>query len=490
MYPTKQSTALDVLFFAHDANGDAVTGKVDGDFTKRISKSGAAFAAMTVTVAERENGWYQVQLSTTHTNTLGVLSVTFTASGIKQVNLQWRVHTRIPDDLAFPATTGRSILVETDGMIHSDVKEWLAVAPNALASGRVDSTTGAMQANVVTAAAVANAAIDAATFAAGAIDAAAIANGAINAATFTAGAIDAGAIAPNAIGASELATDAVNEIRDAILADSTPFNGADVGIILTQTANVFRAVVNGTADSGSTTTLVDAVRTEADTDYWKGAWLVITSGTINGQMRKISAFNFTTDTITVDRAFTQAVGTNTYEIFPADFPNNLANLLIETDGMAHADVKEWLATTPNVLVSGRVDASVGAIAAGAIDAASIANGAIDAATFAAGAIDAAAIANGAIDAATFAAGAVDSAALATDAVNKIADGLLDRANAIETSLTLREAQRLIVSSAAGKLSGAATTTVLIRNAIGDSKNRITATVDASGNRTAVTTDVT
>lgn len=64
---------------------------------------------------------------------------------------------------------------------------------------------------------------------------------------------------------------------------------------------------------------------------------------------------------------------------------------------------------------------------GAVDATSVANGAIDAATFAAGAIDATAIANGAIDAATFAAGAIDAAALATDAVNEIVDAVLTEA---------------------------------------------------------------
>ncbi len=80
-------------------------------------------------------------------------------------------------------------------------------------------------------------------------------------------------------------------------------------------------------------------------------------------------------------------------------------------------------------------------------------------------------------------------ALATDAVNEIADGLLDRADSIETGLTLRQAQRLIAAASAGKLSGAATTTIIIRDAIADSKDRITATVDSDGNRSAITYDV-
>lgn len=73
--------------------------------------------------------------------------------------------------------------------------------------------------------------------------------------------------------------------------------------------------------------------------------------------------------------------------------------------------------------------------------------------------------------------------------NANADALLDRANGIETSFTLRQALRLVLAASAGKLSGAATTTVAIRD-VGDSKDRISATVDADGNRSAVTLDAT
>ena len=46
----------------------------------------------------------------------------------------------------------------------------------------------------------------------------------------------------------------------------------------------------------------------------------------------------------------------------------------------------------------------------------------------------------------------------------------------------------MLAALVGKLSGAATTTVTIRD-VNDTKNRIIATVDADGNRTAVTEDV-
>lgn len=71
-----------------------------------------------------------------------------------------------------------------------------------------------------------------------------------------------------------------------------------------------------------------------------------------------------------------------------------------------------------------------------------------------------------------------------------AAGLLDLAAGVETGLTVRQAMRLIAAAAAGKLSGAGTTTITIRNAVADDKDRITATVDADGNRSAITVDLT
>lgn len=65
------------------------------------------------------------------------------------------------------------------------------------------------------------------------------------------------------------------------------------------------------------------------------------------------------------------------------------------------------------------------------------------------------------------------------------DAILDRTNGVETGFTVRQAMRLMLSSLAGKLSGAGTTTVNIRD-VNDTVNRIVATVDANGNRSAVT----
>lgn len=66
--------------------------------------------------------------------------------------------------------------------------------------------------------------------------------------------------------------------------------------------------------------------------------------------------------------------------------------------------------------------------------------------------------------------------------------LLDEED-IETGMTLRQAMRLIAAATAGKVSGGGTTTITFKSAVADADNRIVATVDNDGNRTAITYDL-
>lgn len=97
--------------------------------------------------------------------------------------------------------------------------------------------------------------------------------------------------------------------------------------------------VSGTADSGTTTTMVDSARTEADTNYWKGSVIAFTSGNIAGQHRKITGFDPATDTITFYPALTQAVTTQTYTILPG-----AGSDVISLDGLTAtlAILVQWL----------------------------------------------------------------------------------------------------------------------------------------------------
>lgn len=274
-----------------------------------------------------------------------------------------------------------------------------AIDAAAIANGAIDAATfaagaidaAALAADCITAAKIANGAIDAATFAAGAIDAAAIANGAIDAATFAAGAIDAAAIANGAIDAATFAAGAID-------AAAIATGAIDADALAADAVTEIRSLVSGTSDSGTTTTMVDAARTEADTDYWKGKFILFTSGTISGQCRLITGFTPGTDTIAFAPATTQAVGTQTYEILAS----------------ARADVELWDGSAVNALIAGRVDANAQVV--GDKTGYSIGAGGIAAAAFAASAIDAAAIATDAIG----------SAELAATAATEIADAVLAR----------------------------------------------------------------
>jgi hypothetical protein len=174
---------------------------------------------------------------------------------------------------------------------------------------------------------------------------------------------------------------------------------------------------------------------------------------------------------------------------------------------ADVNLTTWLGSAPNALTSGRVDATVGAMQAGVLTAAAIAaaaftaakfdaaaitstvmaDGAITAAKLADNAITVAKIADNALTAAKIAADAIGASELAADAVTEIVAGLL--AGVIEGTYTVRQAIGIVVAAAAAELSGAATATNTVRN-LGNTLNRITYTVDADGNRTAVVFDLT
>lgn len=76
------------------------------------------------------------------------------------------------------------------------------------------------------------------------------------------------------------------------------------------------AGASGTADSGSSTTLVDDALTQDD-DYWNGMILTIVAGTNIGESRNITDFVAATDTITVSPAFSAAIDATSQYVISA-----------------------------------------------------------------------------------------------------------------------------------------------------------------------------
>jgi hypothetical protein len=69
--------------------------------------------------------------------------------------------------------------------------------------------------------------------------------------------------------------------------------------------------------------------------------------------------------------------------------------------------------------------------------------------------------------------------------NSVATALLDLTNGVETGITVRQALRFTGASAAGKISGANTSTVTVLGLDG-ATTRLVVTTDANGNRSAIT----
>jgi hypothetical protein len=114
------NTAIDISFPLVDASGAPVTGKVSGDFTKRIKKEGGAWGAMTVTITEEEHGRYTLAVTGSHSDTAGVLNVTLVCSGALNVYFQWRVVTYVADTLASKLLKYFQLVVRKDAAIATD----------------------------------------------------------------------------------------------------------------------------------------------------------------------------------------------------------------------------------------------------------------------------------------------------------------------------------------------------------------------------------
>jgi len=265
------------------------------------------------------------------THWIGTAAATPTVAGVPEVDVTHFNGTAGTFSAGRPEVNTSHVAgtAQTAGDIIADTNDIQTRLPAALVSGRMDASVGAMAAGTVTAAAIATGAID----------------------------------------ADALAASAVEKILQS---------------------------VSGTADSTTTTTVTDTERTEADTDYWKDSIIVFTAGPAVGQMRRISAFNATTDVITVDTAFTTSPGANTYVILRSAMALAAAagsgdwttaekeqiRDALGIDGTKTAavsgDIQDIQARLPAALVTGRIDASVGAMAAGVVTAAAVATGAIDA----------------------------------------------------------------------------------------------------------------
>lgn len=320
-------TDQSIYFVALDAT-DYVTREVGlSGFTVQRSRNGAAETAYTTpTVVEIDA-----------TNMPGVYALLIdedTTIAASSDSEEYCVHitqasmapvTRTIELYRRDITTGETLTV-TSSALGANTVTATSIATGAItaakfAASAIDAT--AIAANAITSAKIATDAIGAAQIAANAIGASEIATGAITAAKFAAGAIDAAAIAADAIGSSELAQTAVDKIAD----------------------QIWDEVLSGHAGVGSTGAALSAAGGSGDpwSTALPGAYGAGTAGNIVGT---------NLDATVSSRATVAALST------------------------LQTDVNAISARVPTALISGRMDSSVGSMAANTLTASALATDAV------------------------------------------------------------------------------------------------------------------
>ena len=85
-------------------------------------------------------------------------------------------------------------------------------------------------------------------------------------------------------------------------------------------ANLDQVPASSATDAGTTTTLIDANYLGGDDEY-NGGWIVFTSGTNDGLIRRVTDYSSSTGTFTFKPAATTATASSdTYEYWRADYP--------------------------------------------------------------------------------------------------------------------------------------------------------------------------
>ena len=389
-YHVKQSTtAYPLVFFMVDS-ADHITGKTGLTVTVTLSKAGGAFAAASGAVSEIGNGWYKVAGNATDTNTLGALALHATATGADALDVLYEV---VAFDPQSATNLGLSALPTA----------------NPAANGGLPTVNGSnhivgIQSNGISAASIADGAIDANTFATDALGAAAWSSGAT----------------------AEIADQVWDELR----ADHTAAGSFGQGVASVQ-GNITGSVATLTDKTGFrlSSTGVDDIWDEVQSGHTTagtfGKYLDIASSTI-------VASGLTAGGI-ADAVWDEATaGHTTAGTFGEQAKTDIDAILDDT-GTAGVVLANDAITAAKIAAD-----SIGAseLAADALGASEIATDAIGAAEIAADAIAASEIATDAIGAAEVAADAIGASEIASNAItaNEIATDAIGSAEIDTTAV--------------------------------------------------------
>jgi len=282
---------------------DHVTGKTGLTLTITSSKAGAAFASISPTVTERSNGWYQVALTTSHTDTLGDFALHVTGSGADPADMLMQVESQslssigksafLASELAIGTVTSQTVFVLTGGPAN-DIANVMAIffdasASNApvVAEGSYVGSTGTLTLTAATGITVTTSdtvtlyAVAANTLGTDAISAAAVSAAAVTKiqtglatpTNITAGTITTVTNLTNAPTAGDLTATMKTSVTTAATA-ATPTIASVSGAVGSVTGNIggnvvgsVGSVLGGINTTSGTITTLDALDTAQDTQH-------------------------------------------------------------------------------------------------------------------------------------------------------------------------------------------------------------------------------
>lgn len=403
MQQIKQNTAEDVRFqMLSSTTGLLFPGISPAAITLTLCKKGeTSHSTITPTITDVGGGWYNMALTSSHNNTLGIGTIIATASGARTTLVIFDVVAVDRNDAAAWGMSRLDVVLSTRASgtalsaVQTDTDDIQTRLPSALVGGRMSSDVGSwlgtaastptvagvpkvevssMGASTLTETAIAPSAITATKFAADAIDANAIAASAVTEmqaglststalgtlqtsatdiqarlpATLDSGNIKASvqSLVANSITASVIATDAIDS--DAI---------ADSAVTEIQAATL-AAISNVQTDTDDIQTRLPAAlvsgRISADVGSWRGTTVAVPA--VEG-VPKVEEATLQAD-YTPGRALKldnldATVGTRATQ-------TSIAALQADTD-----DIQGRL---PAVLISGRMDSSVGSLVSDALTA--------------------------------------------------------------------------------------------------------------------------
>jgi hypothetical protein len=126
MRQISQSKAANVMVFMTDSS-DHITGKAGLTLTVTSSKDGAAFASISPTVTERGSGWYNVALTSSHTDTLGDLALHITSTGADPTDVLISVISNLPAGIKRNTALSNFMFLMVDSTDHVSGKTGLTV---------------------------------------------------------------------------------------------------------------------------------------------------------------------------------------------------------------------------------------------------------------------------------------------------------------------------------------------------------------------------